>query len=370
MKIIQVCPRYYPDIGGVETHVKEISERLAERGFEVEVVCTDPSGKHPKEELINGVEVKRFRSFAPKDAYFIAPQIYFYLKKVKCDVIHAHNYRALPMLFAALAAKRNNEVKFVITTHLGFSKVGKVPYYIYNPVFGNMIFKSSDKIVVVSPAELDEISQIKKYNSKVIWIPNGIDFPKYEGISQDAAKNKGTFNLLYVGRLEKQKGIDIAIRIIYMLRNYPVHLNIVGTGPYRENLEKLASKLDINEFVSFKGRIEEEELIKLYNKSHIFLLLSEYEAHSMALTEAIGFGVVPIVSNVGGNPYIVDNGKTGFLVDYPANEEYVASLIIKLFEDKSLLMRIGENAKNEALSKYDISRTVNEYIKIYTENSN
>ena len=75
MKIIQVCPRYYPDIGGVETDVKEMSERLVRKGFEVEVVCTDPSGKHPKEEFINGVEVRRFRSIAPYDAYFFAPQI-------------------------------------------------------------------------------------------------------------------------------------------------------------------------------------------------------------------------------------------------------------------------------------------------------
>lgn len=365
MKIVQVCPRYYPDIGGVETHVKEISERLVKREFEVEVVCTDPSGKHPKEELINGVKVRRFRSVAPSDAYFFAPQIYFYLKKAKCDVIHAHNYRALPMLFAALAA-RKSKAKFVITTHLGFSKIGKLPYYIYNPVFGNMIFKSSDKIVVVSPAELDEIPQLKKYNSKVIWIPNGIDFPKYEGVSQDV-KNKEIFNLLYVGRLERQKGIDTAIRIIHRLRNYPVHLNIVGTGPYRQNLEKLTSKLNINKFVSFEGKIEEEDLIKFYNKSHTFLLLSEYEAHSMALTEAMGFGLVPIVSNVGGNPYIVNNDKTGFLVDYPTNEEYVANLITKLFEEKSFLMEISKNTKSEALSKYDINEIVNKYILLYKE---
>lgn len=114
MKIIQVCPRYYPDIGGVETHVKEISERLVKRGFEVEVVTTDPSGKLSKDDEINGVEVRRFRSLAPYDAYFFAPQIYFYLKKANCDLIHAHSYHALPAFFAALA-KRDRT--FVFTSH-------------------------------------------------------------------------------------------------------------------------------------------------------------------------------------------------------------------------------------------------------------
>ncbi|MDI6640295.1 MAG: glycosyltransferase, partial [Methanocellales archaeon] len=72
MKIAQVCPRYHPDIGGVETHVKEISERLVKRGFEVEVICTDPTGRLPKHEMINGVKVTRFRSIAPNDAFFFA----------------------------------------------------------------------------------------------------------------------------------------------------------------------------------------------------------------------------------------------------------------------------------------------------------
>ena len=51
MKIIQVCQRYYPDIGGIETHVREISEMLVKRGYDIEVVCTDPTGKLPEKEI-------------------------------------------------------------------------------------------------------------------------------------------------------------------------------------------------------------------------------------------------------------------------------------------------------------------------------
>jgi len=103
VKIAQICPRYYPDIGGVETHVKEISERLVKRGLDVEVICTDPTGKLHKHETINGVTVTRFRSFAPSEAYYFAPQIYFHLRNHRYGIIHAHSYHALPALFAALA---------------------------------------------------------------------------------------------------------------------------------------------------------------------------------------------------------------------------------------------------------------------------
>lgn len=69
MIIAQVCPRYYPFIGGVETYVKETSERLVKRGFVVDVLTTDPTGRLPSEEIINNVKVKRFRSWAPNENY-------------------------------------------------------------------------------------------------------------------------------------------------------------------------------------------------------------------------------------------------------------------------------------------------------------
>ena len=91
MNIVQVCPRYYPDIGGVETHVQEISEKLVKHGFNVEVVCTDPVGNLSKNEVINKVSITRFRSYAPSDAYYFAPQIFLYLKNNCADIIHAHS---------------------------------------------------------------------------------------------------------------------------------------------------------------------------------------------------------------------------------------------------------------------------------------
>ena len=79
MKIAQVCPRYHPYIGGVETHVKEVSERLAKRGHEVEVLTTDPRGDLPKQEIIDGVIVRRFKSWAPGEAYYFSGALKRYL---------------------------------------------------------------------------------------------------------------------------------------------------------------------------------------------------------------------------------------------------------------------------------------------------
>ena len=103
MKILQVCPRYYPYFGGVEEHVRNISQRLAEK-HEVTVATMDPSVKLPKEEVIDGVKIKRFR-----EMYYFSKDLRNYLIKNSdsFDVVHAHSYHAFPALYAAQAKKRN-----------------------------------------------------------------------------------------------------------------------------------------------------------------------------------------------------------------------------------------------------------------------
>jgi len=112
MRILQVCPKYYPAIGGVEEHVKNISERLAKE-HEVTAFACDPSGKLPRQEKINGVLVKRFNSFSPGDAYHISFEMARELRKCEFDIVHGHNYHALPLYFVRNARAR----RFILTAH-------------------------------------------------------------------------------------------------------------------------------------------------------------------------------------------------------------------------------------------------------------
>jgi len=102
LKIAFVTPRYSPYIGGVETHIKEVSERLAKIGFSITVLSTDPLGILPKEEKINGVYVRRFKSWASYEAYYFSRNLKEYLVRNSrdYDLIHAHSYHAFPALYA------------------------------------------------------------------------------------------------------------------------------------------------------------------------------------------------------------------------------------------------------------------------------
>ena len=157
---------YYPHIGGVERYVKENSENLVVRGFEVEVFATDPTGKLPAKEIINGVCVRRFKSFAPSEIGYFSKSLFDALKRTRCDIVHAHGYRALPMLLAA-SAKSVNKAKLIVTPHLGFSNIGRPFYLVYNPFFGKFIFSKADRITLVSPVELEELPYCE--NMRIRW---------------------------------------------------------------------------------------------------------------------------------------------------------------------------------------------------------
>jgi len=321
MKIIQVCPRYYPDIGGVETDVKEMSERLVRKGFEVEVVCTDPSGKHPKEEFINGVEVRRFRSIAPYDAYFFAPQIYFYLKKAKCDLIHAHSYHALPAFFAALA---KNGRKLVFTSyyhgrgHTALRNILHKPY----KFFGLRIFRNADRVICIS---LYEKALIKEKfglsDEKLVHIPNGLNLEEFRIKSN--VKDKKT--ILYVGRLERYKGVQHIIAALPYLEDYG--LVIVGKGPYEGELRKLASSINVDGRIKWLKDLPREELLDQYKSAGVFVSLSSFEAFGITVAEALASGTPCIVAETGALKEFIDD-RICFGLCYPININELAEKII------------------------------------------
>ena len=362
MKILQVCTSYYPRIGGVEAHVHDVSKYLRKAGLDVEVFTTEPSLKTAKREVIDGISVTRFPAITPRGTICFSYPLYRALRKVKIDIVHAHNYRALPMLFAALTKKRGTSL--VVTTHLGFSKLGRWIYYVYNPLLGRKIFDRADKIIIVSPAELDQVPILRKYSSKIAYIPNGVDFSEIDNSYLANRQGRATVNLICVSRVERKKGIEMAIKAIVYLKALPIHLNIVGDGPDMSRLKSLVDELNLGHMVTFKGKVTKGDLYALYSQSDIFLLFSEYEAHSVALTEAMAFGLVPIVTSVGGNPYIVDE-ETGYLLDYPANAEKVAAIVKQLISSQELLAVKGQSARDKAMAQFNLDSTVERLIEVY-----
>jgi glycosyltransferase involved in cell wall biosynthesis len=301
MKIAQVCPRYYPYHGGVETHVREISQRLMKRNFDIEVLTTDPSGKLPREEVIDGIKVKRFRSWAPNESYYFSRELKKYLMKNSdsFDIVHAHSYHAFPALYAAQAKKNN---VFVFTTHyLGkgqtfFRNLLHIPYNF----IAKKIFEKSNKVICVSKYEKWLLaSTFKIENKKICVIPNGVkinELARYRW-NPDFSQVKITFS----GRLERhQKNVDKLIKSFGILigeNHIDAKLVIIGCGPHEKGLKRLVQKLKLENRVVWKGWLSRPKYLEELASSTVFVMPSEYECYGMAAAEAIVLGVPTVVAN-------------------------------------------------------------------------
>ncbi len=315
-----VCHRYYPDIGGVETHVREISERLVKRGFEVEVICTDPSGKYPEHECHNGVRIRRFRSFAPSGAFFFSPQMYFYLKNKGFEIIHTHNYHAFPSFFASAAAKG----RFIFTPHYHGGSHSTLRNILLKPYrwFGSFIFKRAEKIVCVSKYEMDLIkNDFNVPRSKLVKIPNGLNLKEFTNIKELIKKGK---TILYAGRLESYKGVQYLIEALPLLLEY--RLIVIGSGNYEKKLHELAKKLNVDDRIEWLKDLERKDLLSHFISADVFVNLSIFEAYGITVAEALACGTSCIVAKGGAlEEFIDDDGCVG--MSYPVDINILINLI-------------------------------------------
>jgi glycosyltransferase involved in cell wall biosynthesis len=300
MNIIQVCPRYFPAIGGVETHVQEISERLVRNGHHVEVICTDPRGVHPRLDCINGVHVRRFWSFAPHDAYFIAPGMFRYIRTLDADILHAHGYHAFPALLSKIAVK---DKRFIFTPHYhgkGHTPLRNMLLKCYDPC-GRTIFNRADRIICVSGYEKNLI--IKKFGipaEKLVIIPNGLNLSEFSTFTD----KRNTTRLLHVGRIEKYKGIQYIIEALPKMPGYT--LTLVGKGPFESELHRFAAEQGITDRIIWKKDISRQELMDEYASAGIFISLSKFEAYGITVAEALVSGLPVIVNRNGALQEFVD----------------------------------------------------------------
>ncbi len=348
MRIVLVCQRYYPEIGGIETHAKEVSERLVKKGHDVEVVCTDPTGKLKKNEVINGVRVTRFRSLAYKDAFFFAPQIYFYLRSRSYDCVHIHNYHALSALFAILACR-----DFIFTPHYHGGSASKIKSLLHKPyrMLGSYIFGKARKIVCVSKFEM---ALLKKHfrlgNEKLVHIPNGLNMEEFRDIKPMKKDNK---TILYVGRLEKYKGVQYTINALTKLPGY--RFEIIGRGPYQKELQMFADKLAVNDRIDWLYDLDRSELLSYYKSADVFVHLSRFEAYGITVAEALASGTSCIVAEGSAlSDFIDGDGCIG--VKYPIDIITLAGIIKSRKKIAPREMPDWENVTSELIKIYGDTR--------------
>ena len=337
-RIAQVCPRYRPHIGGVETVVEEISRRLAARGHDVTVVTTDPSGRTrqspppqspthqsptlPREETIDGVRVIRFPSFAPGDAYYLSLPLRGYLRKQSYDVVHAHGYHALPALFAASC--QAGRLVFNPYYHgKGHTPLRNVLLKAYR-IAGAGIFRRADAVVCNSEFERGLVCRdFPAHCGKARVISPGIDRKEFEGLAPFPKDEKV---LLCAGRLEEYKGVQYAVQALRHLPGY--RLVVIGRGPYKAELQRQAENAGLAGRVMFLEGLARKDLLRWYATADVFVMLSSFESFGITVAEALATGTPCVVAKASSLAEFVDGGLCRG-IDLPISPGALAGEVLK-----------------------------------------
>ena len=212
-------------------------------------------------------------------------------------------------------------------------------------------------IVLVSPTLSKDFKLFSK--GKVRVIENGIALP-------DNSRERSTgeeIRLLCTGRADKQKGFQTAIRAVAEIDDMPLHLDIIGTGPYLDDLKKISRDLRTDERVTFHGRVTDDELNLAYSSADIYLIpTTRYEGLPLALLEAMAHGIPTISSEIGGNSDVITHNHDGIFIK-PGNLSELISAIRRLGNDQQERRRISQAARATTERRFDKERMIDETLQ-------
>jgi glycosyltransferase involved in cell wall biosynthesis len=198
------------------------------------------------------------------------------------------------------------------------------------PVIGNSIIRFANKIdiLTVQGTNSKEFLTQKKIN-RVHIIPTACDIKKFS-----ASNKPKKFDIIFVGRISKEKRIDRFIEIVKILnyKNYPIKALIVGSGPYQKKMLNLIKTYKLNHLVNFIGW--KDDVVRYLSRTKIFVLTSDNDQLPSSLLEAMAMGLVPVVTKVGNLSDVVDD-KNIIELNAKCSERF-ANRITELLNDEVL----------------------------------
>ena len=219
------------------------------------------------------------------------------------------------------------------------------------------LMASADRIIAFSPHERDAMVRLYGAEARNIQLaPCGVDLSTFRPLDREESRQRLGLNgdkvLLYVGRIESLKGVELLVHTAALLDTCePVRVLVVGddNGQDREvdRLRRLAETLQVDDAIDFVGRVAQEELPVYYSAADVCVVPSFYESFGLAALESMACGTPVVASRVGGLSTVVRHGSTGYLKPWRCPEAFASSLEM-IISSKSLQSSMGLAARRRA----------------------
>ena len=392
-----IAHRFPPSFGGIEHHTYLFSKELVKRGYDVTIYTTNSLTNEdvlslpflnrsvqkpnlPEKSKIDNIIVNRFDITIRYWSFNYIPELFKSLKNNshEFDIMHAHGYLNLSSLVGCYYANKYNR-PFILTSHDMeiadiFPLDAKIFKKIYDRNIGKYLIKKSEKLIALTEDQIQQYIDRRGDPNKIKIIPNGIELSKYVKkepdrniLSKYGIQDEDKV-LLFVGRIEKYKGIQDLIEFIYKIERMEdrpnVKLIIIGEDAgYKGELEKLARKLRVDDKIIFAQTVSEKEKIELFHRADIFPFPSKMEGFGIVLLEAMATNTLCIGYSIPAIKKIINNKENGILVD---NKSEFFDNILYFLKNTEAKSKIEKVALDE-IRKYDIKNVVGQLLDLYAE---
>jgi len=285
----------------------------------------------------------------------------------KIDILSCHGYKA-DIYGAVISGFYKRNFKLFAMIHGWIAPEPK--FYLYN-MLDRIVLRRFDKIIYVSKNLLKQVPIFKNCPDKVVVIENAIDInefkkgPKPDSVRAELGLGKEDVVVGFVGRLSKEKG---AKTVLDALGTAPaasenIKLILAGDGPQRKELERRARDLGVSKKVIFLGH--RKDIKNIYNAMDVYVSASLREGFPNSVLEAQSAGVPCIVTDIGGNNDIIQDGINGLLVK-PGDYRDMSKKLSLLIKDKKLREKFIEEGERMAISRFSLKDRIRKLEELYT----
>jgi glycogen(starch) synthase len=376
MRVVRLCsvfgssgdveagdPRFDP-VGGLQTHTGELTRALDSAGVSQCVVTSRPPGRPRREQFAQRSTVARLGLPVPlfRQGYAAPSTVLVHRVAARADLIHAHLGEDLAVVPIALSAARRYGLPLVLTVHTSLTHTltsGNLRSTVLKHLGGwweRQGTRAADAVITLTPRLSRLVTAEGTPPERVHVIPSGVRaelFDTAEKTAEEAAGNAAPSwdvpgpVVLFLGRLHRQKGVDVLLRAFTSMPG--ATLVLAGDGPERGRLERLAHELGLRSRVRFLGFVPHDRVPGLLRSSDVLVLPSRYEELGTAMVEGMYAGLPVVASDTGGVPELVEHDGSGLLVP-PGQPAPLADAMNRLLGDKGLAGRFGSRGRQLAQS--------------------